>query len=211
MSGIVAPPTSEIQVAIEAGIEQIENRLGRHFLAGRATDNTEIGATTRYFNPPLAYDPVLLFGPFGELASLTSVIYQPASSNPTTYTLDTHFWLLPEGAPGWGRPYYGLRFKQRWWDPAPYSMTKALQITGLWGYGTSIPVDVWNAMRAAAALQLPILQRVSGSSVIPFGVKKWVGAGGVSTEFETGWLPTLRSVWQNAVDTAIVGKQRWEI
>lgn len=67
------------------------------------------------------------------------------------------FWMEPEAASEWGKPYTQMRFARRIQTGA-----RGLVVTGFWGYCRELPPDVWNAVLSRAALELraPLERRI---------------------------------------------------
>lgn len=120
------------------GREVVERETDRVFLAVSAT---------REFDPPVGNNGVLDLGV--DLVSLSSLTY-----GGTAWTAGTDYRLQPVNATVEGKPFSMIRFNRRWQSPLPFSQQGSLVITGLWGYSAKIPEDVWQAMRAAAAVTL---------------------------------------------------------
>jgi hypothetical protein len=209
-AGVVLNTTSARDAALAAGIQAFETACSRHFLAGKAIDNTDQGSQTRYFDPPVGQDGVLWFGAWNDLAvpaASGAVVYQPSSAgSPTTFALNTDYWFEPRNNPAIGKPYTHMRMLRRWRAPNWGSLYNAIQITGLWGYSTSIPDDAWLAMLQSAALWVEGQHRlaVTGGGNAGFAV-----TGGVSFQFGTDYT-TIVKRWQGKVDAAVATYRRVE-
>ena len=177
----------DVNGAAQAGREAFESATDRRFLAV---------AGMREFDPPVAASGVLELGT--DLLSVTSVTY-----GGVTWTAGTEYRLLPANAAAEGRPYRCLALNRRWAAPLPFSLQGAIQITGSWGYGARIPEEVWEAMRATAALTLlPAISRgLTG------GLVSWSDAD-VHEQYGEDPLSTLTSVWGTIRDSAVTRYRR---
>lgn len=79
----------------------------------------------------------------GGLLSLTSV-----TVSGTAQTLNQQVFLEPTNAPSRRRPYEQLLFTSPYsvGGGAVYRRRNAILVTGIWGFCTQIPPDVWNAV-----------------------------------------------------------------
>ncbi len=126
----------------DVGRDDFESKVGRRMLAT---------SETRTFPPPLSPRGILDLA--DDLASASTVTY-----NAVTLTTGTQYLLLPQNAAGRGRPYAQMQFLLRWITPLSFAMLSGVAITGLWGYGATIPEDAWQGMLESAALRLwPLL------------------------------------------------------
>jgi drug/metabolite transporter superfamily protein YnfA len=209
-------PSPLQNIAVQAGIEYVENQAQRHFLAGYETDNTQKpngGAETRYFDPVTVREGRMDFGPYGDLVGVPdetiTVAYQPPTGSPTTINYGKQYRIEPVNAPSRKRPYTWLRMVSYWWNPAAIANWDSLAITGLWGHWTSIPDDAYMAMVIAGALT--VFGILKTNLDIPIGVKAWTAPGGVSTTFDTAWVTGQRAMWQETVANAVQQYARWSL
>ncbi|HET9006028.1 MAG TPA: hypothetical protein VFQ04_04870, partial [Actinomycetes bacterium] len=107
----------------------------------------------------------LWLGPFNDVTTVSSVVHQAKpDGQPVDLVQDRDYFLEPVNNPSRGLGYNRLR-RGRWaswtwhgWGASPWggwswlSGIQSLQITGLWGYGTSIPDDAWLAMAYGGVL-----------------------------------------------------------
>lgn len=156
-----------------AGRERVESETGRVFLAV---------AGTRVFDPPTGWNGVLDLG--ADLLSLTSISYDG-----TAFAAGTDYRLVGSA------PHSLIRFARRWSAPLPFSLMDSVSIVGVWGYGTSLPEEVWQAMRAAAVLSLlPAIERgLTG------GLIEWADED-TREKYGDDPLGTLAAGWQSSVD-----------
>ena len=179
--------------AVDAAVREFEERTGRTMLAP-ASD------AVRAYDPPVAPDGVLELG--ADLAGLTSLVYQPQGASPETLTHYVDFWLLELNASQQGKPWTALRVRRRWLGPLPESLLRSILITGRWGYGATLPGDVWSAMLHRAAMLLIPQQ----GYVLTAGRVRTVTAG-----VETAWgdepLAGLAKGWEREFEAA-VGRYR---
>jgi hypothetical protein len=134
--------TLDVATATAAGWLEVERRCGRVFLATSGT---------RYYSPPVGTG-YLDFG--ADLASLTSLTYQAEGGSAETWVNHSDFWLLPQNASSDAGPYTGVQFHRRWNGPPRPELHRAIRVLGSWGYAATVPEDIWDAMRFAAALKL---------------------------------------------------------
>lgn len=195
-------------------------RLGPAILAARKEFEKVTGvrvladsvASARRFGLPSARDGWVELDP---AVSISSVVYSPASGDPTTYTRNTDYWLEPENAPllAVPRPYTSLRLggSYGWWGggygygEAP----RALLVTARWGMFDSVPDNIREALLGRAAASLLPQLRMSAGSGRP--VKRWTNVDGISKEYDTGAWDVLGAGWDSAWKSAITRYRRLSI
>jgi hypothetical protein len=200
--------------ALEASIEGFEEDCGIHFLAGRDTGNQPVVAAERiFFNESVCYYPgggaILNLGPKGELARIDSVVYETAPGTDTALVLNDDYRGWPENAPVMTpvRPYTSIRI----WPKNPVAIggwpqwQAQVKVTGLWGYATYLPSDVWLAMLHGAALTHLFGNWAAVTAAVrsSLPVKAWTSPGGVSTTYNTDWLSQAGGVWMSTVGGAL--------
>lgn len=195
-------PSEQLDIAVQAGIEDLENACSRHFLAGFTRDNQPQAPYTRSYDPPGqwaegAWATMLDLGDEGDLARLDSVIFQPSSSGPVTYNDGEHYRVGPHNAIARGKAVNWLEFARFYWSPTLRSSWGAIKVTGLWGYGLLIPPDVWVAFLANAALAL--FSRQFRGAGVPLGLKSWKGPEGISKEYDASMLTARIKEWGDLV------------
>lgn len=162
--------------AVRAAAGEFQERTSRVLLAG--------AAATRTFDPPVNPNGFLSFG--ADLASLVSV-----TVGGTVYTLGSDFRLWrPDGASDDG-PWWGLKFRRRWFRPLSFDEEQSVAVRGAWGYGATIPDSVFEALleKAAATLWPHIKQQVTG------GLSSYTRAG-VSEAFGIETWSSLLDKWE---------------
>lgn len=168
-----------------AGIAAFERATGRTFLAADGT---------RTFDPPTAPGGVLDLR--ADLAELTSVSYAG-----TALTVPAQVRALPLAGP----PYDRLQFQRFHGMPALpwWSQLGQISVTGLWGYGETLPGDVFEAMLAQAALQVhaQALHAATG------GLKVWREKDR-SEDYGGGSWDALRAGWEDLVGAAVGAYRR---
>jgi len=199
----LTPPADQLDIAILAGIEDLEDRASRHFLAGYQTDNTPEAPYARAYDPPSqmaegAWATFLDLGDQGDLIRLDSVIWQPASSAPTPLIDGQQFRVGPRNAVARNKPINWLEFTRFHFSPVLQSSWGAIQVTGLWGYGRKIAADVWAAFLANAALFL--FSRQFRGANVPFGLKSWTGPQGIRKEYDASMLTARIKEWTDIVN-----------
>lgn len=187
--------------AARGAYADFERATGRRFLAT---------AGVRVFDPaPNGYidfrEDLSALGDTGGLAILG-----------TSQVLNSDYWLIGGNAAGRGEPYTGLRLKNVRPVPLTWPNYNSIAVTGLWGYGTTIPDDVFQAALARAAWVIApqlILSLKKG------GLKSWTEAG-VSESYMDNPLEGLMTVWGGeAKDNGMGGLfgstvkryQRWRV
>jgi hypothetical protein len=168
--------TLDLESGAAAGVATFEQATGRRMLAI---------SETREFDLP--EHPRAILDLRADLASLTTV-----AVSGTGQTLGTDVRLLPVNAADRGRPYRMLQFARRFYPVATYPQPSwgAVAVTGLWGYGTTIPEDAWLAMLALGALQLhPLLAQAELG-----GLESWT-EGDVTERYGSDPLGSLRVNW----------------
>ncbi len=196
-TGVVAG--LDLATAVAAARIAFERASGRVMLAGAS-------ATERRFDPPTNRERVVWLGDGGrngDLASLTSVVYQPEGATAETWTQNTDFELLPENALHASddpvQPATMLRCTRLWSSPLPLSLRRSLKITGRWGYGLTIPEDAWAAMRyRAASLVLPQVRQASTGGLTR------IQMGSSVQEYGRGGWDSLQSGWDAAYQEAVM-------
>jgi hypothetical protein len=203
-----------LNAAVLAGIDSFEQQCQRHFLAGRFIDNRLQNPYARTYDPPaspsLASDSwgaVLDLGSFGDMQRIDTVMYTAGSTPPQEYEQGTQYRPLPVNALAREKPVTSLEFLRLWWRPTPQMLWGALEITGLWGYGTRIPPAAWMAMLSAGALSL-FSSQFRGAGV-PVGIKSWTGPGGISQTYDATMLTARLKEWGDAVTAAAQQFGRW--
>lgn len=171
-SGQQATATTEIAVALPATVAAFERRTGwLPFLAG--------DTSTRAFDGPDVRGLLDLNSGLIEITSLT-VAGQP-------YIENTDYWLRASNAPFPLAPYDGIQFTSRALALNTMLAPNQIMITGRWGYGATLPSDVWDAVRGgAAALTAP---RLASAST---GVVRTVVENGFRQVFDLGLLRPAR-------------------
>lgn len=161
----------------------------RPFLAGSADTTRRLDATT------LKNGILLLDRP---LAALTSISYQTiGDTSGTVLVPETEYHAEPTSATGDLRPYEQIAFAgHRWPSPLGYPYRGSVYVTGRWGYTTTVPDDVWEAIRSRAALKV-------------FGLNRFGTTGGVSSLKEADRAVTYAplaealSAWKDAWTSAV--------
>lgn len=140
-SSITAPSTGLLQGYLDEAYEDIQDITGHRPFLGAAP------ATSRTFTPPRDGDRLLRLNT--GLISLTSIVYLGE-----TLVQNTDFYLLPENASANSKPYISIRFNRSLTTVPVDTEAAPLTITGVWGYGTTLPQEVWEAIRCGAAWKL---------------------------------------------------------
>ena len=214
-------PPLDLPGAVRAGIQGFERDCDRHFLAGLTIENEEVGEETRRFDPATAWSgqdrgrsfSVLEFGPYGDLASIPSVVYHPGEAAPETLP-PTDYMLVPVNGPATGFPYTGLVMRRRFWAPLLFTNLASLEVTGLWGFGTVLPADAWRAMLIRSATLA--LTSISTSAILALAggglpVTGWKEAD-VSEEYAivpfTTVMTAARASWKEDYAAAVTAYRR---
>jgi hypothetical protein len=172
--------------AVLAGIQEFQTATGRHFLAGKSITGTSLGATTRTLRAETDPAGLVLFR--GDLSAAPSAVVYTSSlgATPETWTVNEDYALGPYGALDEGRPYEWIELN----GPYAGGMGSTVAITGLWGYGATIPDDAWQAMLVAGllyAIEANILSLTGVSmSWSREGVSESYGASGAQSRI-AGW------------------------
>lgn len=193
---------SQLPRAQNAANDHFEDLINRKLLAPTAT-------ATRYFDPPVNMEKVLFLGEGrdGDLASFTSLVYDPTDATAETLTQNTDFVLEPFNALANGGPYTMVRFKRRWWGPVPMVQRRSIQITGRWGYSTTIGADVFDALLAGGASNVwtHVMQSTTGGRL---GYKEQ----DISEDFgRAGVLPMqqLKDGWDAQFKASAASLRKW--
>ena len=152
-----------------AAVAEFETRTGRTWIAS---------AQTRSFDPPAGPRGYVSFG--ADLVSATSVVLAGQA-----LVANQDYFLGPPNADLDGKPFGWIELANTY--PLPYIalQRRSLVISGLWGVGTTIPDDVFDAVTGyGAALAAPevsatisggFFERRIGDSLKRFGGTENVG------------------------------------
>ena len=180
--GVTLTSGQEVQCAsaIAAGIADFERATDRKpFLAGPSV--------AKVLDPPTMYDEgrSILFLK-RDLATFTSLVYQPTNGTAETLVRGEDFQLQPYDADDTDefRPFDRIDFYgRRWLSPHAASVRYSLTLTGTWGYSTILPDDVWQAMLCQGAGGMwTILRQYNtngmlgwkdGDRSVDYGIQSW--------------------------------------
>lgn len=210
-AGIEITDPAALSAALLAGIQSFEETCGRHFLAGKTIENAPEAEATRVFDSLPAHERTLFLGPFNDLWSITGVAYQPKPDG-AVQALELYRDYFPEpannpaargrgydrlrrsgGGPwGWYGPGWG--YWSGWGWLSPYH---SLEITGLWGFGITIPDDAWLAMLFSATLWVEGQYRLLST-----GGRTSYTAGRVTEQFGVESYTNIVKGWQDHLDRA---------
>jgi hypothetical protein len=138
--GVEVTNTAALDTLAAAGVATFEAAVGRVMLAGEERTDT--------FDPPT--DGLLDLS--ADLAAPpTSITYQPYTSTPQSFVIAQDYSLLPQNALARGKPIERIRLSRAWCQPYGFGQVDSIAVTGLWGYGLTIPDDAWLAMLSAGA------------------------------------------------------------
>lgn len=140
-----------------------------------------------------------------DLAALTSVVYFPQGAvSGETWVENIDFWVRPYNAAADGKPFLGLELKRRFMSPLLPAMHKSIQVTGRWGYGTSIPEDAWLAMifRALVLMKASVQWKLSGGLVRTADT-------GVERLYSDDPGKGMWQEWEGDFEAAVKRYQRW--
>ena len=210
-AGISITDPATLASAVAAGISAFETSCSRHFLAGKAIDNTPEAEATRQFDPPMPHETVLWLGPFNDVTTVTSVVHQAKpDGQPVELVADRDYFLEPVNNPSRGLGYDRLR-RSRWaswtwhgWGAVGWSGMswlsgiQSIRITGLWGYGNAIPDDAWLAMAYSAVLQVEGANRLLTTG----GRVGYSVTGAVQETFGVESYQTIINGWMGHIDKA---------
>lgn len=181
-----------------AAVQEFEKQCDRIFLAPTAT-------AVRYFDPPTNV-------PHGssnylrvpDLYSITSIVYTPTGGTATTLVVNDDYMGYPHNAVALGRAFTAVEiFGWRWMSPLAPSYRRSIAITGRWGYGTTLPPDVREAMLALGALK--------AWNAATFGVTGGLGSwseGDVKEDYGKGW-DSASDAWKAQVAQAVANYRRF--
>lgn len=199
-AGLDIPDTvtdDDLQDSADAGRQAFERACNRVILAGTQE--------TRLLDPPVQ-GGILLLGR-NELASLVSIAYQPSGSSATSWVAGTDYVALPQNAASQGVPITSLSLVRQWWPSywSPLTYAGSIQVTGRFGYATSIPALAWRGMLAMAALDLvPQLEQSSDRG----GVIEWQSGQEREKYAATGPLGVFSDRCQSVVTQAVKAYRR---
>lgn len=211
-AALQTPGETQLDIAVQAGIQDLEDRCMRHFLAGFEIDNTPQNPYGRRYDPATvrsagAYGAMLDLAPRGDLARLDSVVYMPDSDRAELWVEGKQYRTLPASAANRRLPVRWLELIPVWLSPAYPALWGAVQVTGLWGYGLKIAADVWMAMLANASLML--FSRQFRGAGVPVGLKSWTGPEGIRKEYDASMLTARIKEWQDIVTGTLSQNGAW--
>jgi hypothetical protein len=159
------------------------------------------GAYTRQLDPPIVRNGILILD--RPLASLVSVAYQPIGDTSQTLVAADEYTPLPAAAPADGRPYTQIAFAaHRWPGPLGYPFRGSIYVNGRWGYSTTVPDDVWEAIAGrAAARAFPHVRTAQTGGVA--SVTRGAGEGQTETVSWGGVPPGILEEWKAAWSAAV--------
>jgi len=201
-AGVTMAADFDETAAVNGAADEFERRIRRILLA-------PAGAVNRRYDPPVTPSNVLVLD--RDLATVTSVVYQPEGGSAETLVRDTDFWLL--GNPGdvevepFAVSWWGVRFLRRWSLPLGGAVYRSLRITGRWGYATTIPDDAWQAI-----LELAAVGAVASYATdqVQEGLVRYAAAG-VEKLWSEDPLRGVMRRWQGRVDAAVGRYVRLEV
>jgi hypothetical protein len=188
----------DLDGAVYSAIEEWEERTGFMPFFTPATDPS----ATRYYSPGSITiapndQPVLELGA-GLLSVQTFMVGVTPTDPGKALTSVTDYILCPVNAPAKQKPFTYITFI------SPFAMfgnvgpmyPNSIQVTGRWGYWTSVPEAAWRAILCGAAARLaPQL-----SLAIRDGVARWT-EGDVSNDYGSGgYLQSQVSSWREEFD-----------
>lgn len=193
-----------LEAAVQGATAEFEGAIQRRLLAGPLD-------SIRYFDPPVNRDGLLHLaaaGRDGELASFTSVVYQPQGSTAETLTQGTDYVLEERNALTQGHAYSRVRFGsyRRWGSPQSLAYRGALQITGRWGAMLTFPLDAWQAILCYAALSMFPPARYNATG----GVLDWK-EDDVAEGYGIEVTKDLLTGWQMVYKSAVLRYRRWSL
>lgn len=186
-----------------AAVDEWERRTGYHPFLGSGA------SSSRTYDPPGANRRRL--GGFGTLGgarvldlegglyALTSVAIAVTVDDPgLTLTQGTDFWPEPLNAPAIASPWQRLRFRN-----AVFGPEASVVVTGLFGYGATIPEDAWQAIaRLGCALGLAAL-----AEGLKTGAVRWAEET-VSEAYDPLLLAQIGAGFRDWAEQVLVGYRR---
>lgn len=185
------------EAKLDAAVGEFEEATGHQpFLAAAS-------ASARTFDSPAGGERFLWFDT--GLASLTSVTMDDGD---TTLTSGTDFYLYPANAAGRGRPYLALEYavsgRVYWWGSGVSlgaGSSRAVTVTGRWGYATTLPAAAREAIISKALLLMSpeIVLSITGglySMQEETTTTRYSGSGNTP-------LQTEIALWQKTYDDAV--------
>lgn len=214
---LISRVTAALQSYVQASIDEFEQRTGfLPFLAGtRDQDGNRVTTpttTTRYYTPSGPERNHHTFGTAvvrggGRMIEIdggllqvdsitTGLTYDEtgAPANGTARVVHRDCTLRPENALQMGQPYEIIEFY------APlYGMARSIRITGLFGYCSRLPEDVWQAILGGAAVQM----QAQCGLVVTEGVSKVKLDNGIDVQFAGDALETHFKPWAAKFDRTV--------
>lgn len=175
---------NQLEAAVTGAAADLERETGRKFIAV-----TE----TRRLDPPTNYrdGQSRLILPY-DVVSLSALNYTPYGSTATLLVVERDYNLGPSENADKDWPYWELDIYARygWIRPLASAYRRSLYLTGVFGFGLTVPDNVWMAVLARAGWRLygQIAQGVTG------GVTSWQSEGEKESYGDTP-LPGLLIGW----------------
>ena len=182
--GATLPDGITLTDEIDAVVREVEDRTRYKPFLKEGSDSVN------YLDPPQGDSDLLdLKNGYGSITELAVGVTGAADG--TALTVNSGFYLLPEGVDGADRPYDWVRFAS-----AQSGNRRSIRITGKRGR-TNIPVDLWRAVRNQIAGRI-----LSGADGGQWGAQK-IKQGPVEIDFGTaeyaGFLDRLCREFDAAV------------
>jgi hypothetical protein len=178
--GLDAPSTTILQAYLDAAVAAFEKSSGWNPFLATGTPSA------RYFDPPVVpINGKWLLGLLSGCVSITSVYHSwdATASTGTLLAVNTGYlpWAYSQGS---GMPYTEIEFLTTFG-----SGSKSIRITADWGYGSTVPSDVW----------LAVLKGACGAIQTEGGALARIKQGPVEMEFAPSasaesWADEIRAV-----------------
>lgn len=171
----------DLDTAAQVGRREFERATGRQFLAVTRTLVRDYPQGTKRL--PLNAD-------------IASSVGLTVSVSGTAKVLNTDYYLKPDNADAYGEPWTAIEFAAFSYY-LPVLPARAISITGSIGYGTTIPVEAWRAMRDVACMEcLPGIQ-----ALLTGGLVSWTEAG-ISENYGKQPFDGAITLWTNRIEKA---------
>ncbi len=199
-----APPTTpealiDMTSALASAVDEWERGTGWVPFLTQAAD------TTRTYDPPgPERGPVGIYQGVNNLGggrrlflnagvrSITTLkVGVSLTSTGTALTLNRDYWLRPQNATAYDRPYTYIEFAY-----PQYGNPQSITVLASFGFAVILPDDAWLAILRMAAIEvLPTLELQKFGSLV-----KWTESDGVSETYNAKPYAALMEAWQAQID-----------
>ncbi len=194
LTGMGITPTGvDLNAAAVDGLAYFETACGRRFLAQ---------SETRTFDLPTA--------PSGVVDLMDDCYGFPSavSVGGTAKALNTDYRMRDQNAYSRGKPFWGIQFPGLGFiaSAGPFPFWNSVSVTALWGYGMTIPNDLFDGMVTAGLLRLLPDLGTAATGVF----NKWTEAE-VTEDYGPETYGRMQERWQMQIDKLATKYRRVQV